>query len=591
MQIKEVQISNILSIEDATVKFGTEGLVLVDGWNFDDNRANGAGKTAIFNALSFALYGQVPRKITVSQILRRGAKAGYASASVETAGGTYSVTRSRPAAVEYRLNGEVIDITQEEFERYIGLNYEQFQIAMYSAQPGLHESKKFLEQNDRNKKEFILSLMNLNFFRNCEKEANVDAKKLEAEIQQKKIELQGHIAKIQAYTESLVDEDAVKSEIRVHQEEIEGYKKQIIRDSVDRPDLSKFDEIEQKIHEKRAKFNQIRQQIAILRNEYDQKKRLDVPYVPRQPDASCPECGTHLSVTGTNVTRHTDESAILARHEEQRKVLQNDMQSIAQEINRLDDDLAAEQEIDKLVSQIKQKKHDSLSAYESYQRHRFQLENAISQREQKIRTLEDAATKSKELSSNIQILKGKAKECTEIIQEHIKEVELLKAAASVFSPTGAPAYIMDSVVDSFNDCVSKYVQLIWPNASYSLQTYKENKKDKTQKAQFSEQLEIAGKEVSIGSLSGGEARALSIAVDFAIIDILSQNFSIQINPVVLDEPFDGLDSVGRETVVDLLENLSIDRQIWVIDHASESKAMFSQVLRVEKHGGVTKVVS
>lgn len=591
MQIKELVIHNIMSIDDAIIEFGDSGLVLVDGWNFDANRANGAGKTAIFNALSFALYGEVPRKITITQVLRRGTKEGFAIASVQTKDGLYTVKRSRPSAVKYELNGQDIDITQEEFEEKIGLNYEQFQICMYSAQGGLYRPKKFLEQNDRDKKEFILSLMNLNFFRNCEKEANTRAKRIEAEINQKKIELQGYIAKIQAYSESLVDKDEVDNSIKLLQEEIQGFQEEIKNSTVDRPDLSKFDALEAKIQEKRDKYNQLRYELSLTRNEYEQKKRLDVPYVERKPDAQCPKCSADLSITGTNVALHEDESERIKQHEVFREQLRTDMSGLAREINGLEDKLSSEREINQLESQVKQKKRDTLQSYEDYQKHRGELERAISQREMKITQLQEMLAKSDQIAQNIDTLKSSARKTKDEIEALGNETEILKAASQVFSPTGAPAYIMDSVVDSFNDAVSRCIQLIWPGASYHIQTFKESKKDKTKKAQFSEHLNIHGKDVSPGSLSGGEARAFSLAVDFAIIEILSQNFSIKMNPIVLDEPFDGLDSVGRETVVDLLEQLSDNYQIWVVDHASESKSLFSDVVRVEKHGGVSKVIT
>ena len=76
MNILSVEINNILSIENATLDFSDSGLVLVEGWNHDASRANGAGKTAIFNAITFALYDKLPRKVTASEILRRGAKTG-----------------------------------------------------------------------------------------------------------------------------------------------------------------------------------------------------------------------------------------------------------------------------------------------------------------------------------------------------------------------------------------------------------------------------------------------------------------------------------------------------------------------------------
>ena len=182
-----------------------------------------------------------------------------------------------------------------------------------------------------------------------------------------------------------------------------------------------------------------------------------------------------------------------------------------------------------------------------------------------------------------------ATEANNRINDIIKEKEILNTVAVFFEPTGAPAYIMDSVVDSFNDSVTDYINHIWPNASYSLQTYKQNK-DKSISSKFSESLMINGKSTSIGSLSGGELRALSLAVDFSIIDILNNKFSINLNPIILDEPFNGLDMEGKEMVIELLEKLAVDREIWVVDHASEAKSLFSRTVRVEKRNGTSSIL-
>ena len=185
-------------------------------------------------------------------------------------------------------------------------------------------------------------------------------------------------------------------------------------------------------------------------------------------------------------------------------------------------------------------------------------------------------------------LKVKAKASKDAIESADQDVELLKAASYIFSPIDAPAYIMDNMIDSFNDVVGEYINMIWPNASYSLQSFKENK-DGSQSAKFSETLTVNGRSVSIGSLSGGEMRALSLALDFAILRVMRDTLSVQLNPIILDEPFDGLDSIGRELVIELLEQLSVNHCIIVIDHASEAKALFNKVIRVEKRGGISSV--
>ena len=137
--------------------------------------------------------------------------------------------------------------------------------------------------------------------------------------------------------------------------------------------------------------------------------------------------------------------------------------------------------------------------------------------------------------------------------------------------------------------MAKYVDMIWPNATYTLQTFKETKSG-DMRAKFSENLNIGGTSVSVGSLSGGEYRCMSLAMDFAVINVLETMFSKKVNPVILDEPFNDLDASNRERVVDLLEKIATNRNIVVVDHASEAKSMFSDVTKIVKRNGVSSLV-
>ena len=79
-------------------------------------------------------------------------------------------------------------------------------------------------------------------------------------------------------------------------------------------------------------------------------------------------------------------------------------------------------------------------------------------------------------------------------------------------------------------------------------------------------------------------------MDFAAIDILNTICGVRLNPIILDEPFGALDNANRERVLELLEQLSQERQILVIDHSSEAKVSFSNVLKVEKRNGISAMV-
>lgn len=586
MQILDIEINNILSIENASLSFDSNGLILIDGWSYDENRANGAGKTAIANALCWGLFDELPRKITKTEVLRKGAKTGFVCVRVKTMNGVYKVIRKRPNAVEFFHEDLPVSISQQEFEKYIGLTYTQFVATMYAAQGS---ADRFLFLNDAKKKEFILNLMNMNFFAACQKEANLQIKELEQVISNKKIELQGHLSKIQVYAESLGSIAETEQQITRIESELVQLQGQLTQFSnISKPDFSKYDDLEQKIRSKRQQFNQVRSDIAVLRSQYNQKSLLDRDFVSCPPDANCPACSVPLSISGKSVVLAADETAKKAAHDKNRLSVQHEMSVIAKQINELEDKLLREKELDALESKIKADKQANSVEYDRAIASMNDCNRIINNKNTELNYARHSLNVALENKNKIADLKVKAKASKDAIESADQDVELLKAASYIFSPIGAPAYIMDNMIDSFNDVVGEYINMIWPNASYSLQSFKENK-DGSQSAKFSETLTVNGRSVSIGSLSGGEMRALSLALDFAILRVMRDTLSVQLNPIILDEPFDGLDSIGRELVIELLEQLSVNHCIIVIDHASEAKALFNKVIKVEKRGGISSV--
>ena len=68
---------------------------------------------------------------------------------------------------------------------------------------------------------------------------------------------------------------------------------------------------------------------------------------------------------------------------------------------------------------------------------------------------------------------------------------VFKEVSQMFSSTGAPAYVMDTIVDTFNSAVNEHIALIWPSAHYELKSHKE-KKTGDAVAKFSDNLIING---------------------------------------------------------------------------------------------------
>jgi DNA repair exonuclease SbcCD ATPase subunit len=426
---------------------------------------------------------------------------------------------------------------------------------------------------DTDKKKFLLQLLGLNVFSEAKKTTDLKIKDLEGSLAEFKSKREVVESKIDIYSESLIDTNVYDHHIQLALIELQEFNKEINDlSSIERPDISALAKLESDINTKQTIFATTK---ALRTQHHRRYKELDLEIQDYDPNVKCSECGS---------TKDSEEARL--SHTGHQTEMKKKLAVIKADIDNCDLILIKEESIKNLSTKLKERKHNETRAYEKAHNRILELRNAVNNKTKDLSGLRLKLEQDSELQSKIKVLRANLDKYLAEAKDLSIDIELYKTIASLYSPTGAQAYILDSVIDFFNDAVDKHIELVWPNASYTLTSYKENVKGDIT-AKFSEILTMDGKEVSVGSLSGGELKALSLCVDFSILDILETQFGIALNPIILDEPFEGLDAAGREIVIELLEKLAQTRQIFVIDHATEAKAMFSQVIRVEKRSGVT----
>ena len=589
MIIKSLKINNILSISDIEINFNTSGLVLLEGWNYDENRSNASGKTSIFNALCFALYGNVPRNVFKSEIMRKGQKKSYAICEIELGTDIYSVERHIPTNLIFKKNNEVLNINQEEFESILQMNYDQFLITMYVAQ---NSDSRFLSLNDTDKKDFILNLMKLEKFNDYQ----LECRNKIIEIDRVNHKYKTDIDSLESNVDFLKNQCDLIDLFKKQIDNKSNIKEQLLKEIqelllIKKPEsgFSKYDEIRAKIKDKRDLINTSKVQIAQINYEIESLKKSKHNF-NNNPNSQCPVCSSKLFNINNNLIAEKDvlESNLIkqkANNEIDIKIneLSNSKESLLKVVSQ-------EKDIDILETKVRKKESDENNEYNNAQITISQKKSELSILESSIKDLDEKIKNNDEKLNKIKELEQKIKETTVLYDDNTNHLTLLESLSLIFSSKGAPSYIMEDFVDSFNEAIQDNITCIWSSASYILQTFKVNKDGKTT-AKFSDQLIIDSNERSVGSLSGGEYKSLSLAVDFAILDILEKKFNMRMSPIILDEPFDAIDSIGREIIMNLLDNLSSKRQIWVVDHYSETKAVFSDIVKVEKRNGISTLAS
>ena len=159
-----IKAKNFMSWENLEFKV-VDGVTLIQGFNNDDNTPEGSGKSAILNALSWGLYGKIPKDAKVDDVIRKGTKSCIVEIELEKC----TVVRSRnPNDLVLKVNNTNEEIkgkdsreTQTIIEEYIGLSFETFCQSVYFAQ---NYPNKFITANQENKGKILSEIQNLKQF-------------------------------------------------------------------------------------------------------------------------------------------------------------------------------------------------------------------------------------------------------------------------------------------------------------------------------------------------------------------------------------------------------------------------------------------
>jgi DNA repair exonuclease SbcCD ATPase subunit len=90
--------------------------------------------------------------------------------------------------------------------------------------------------------------------------------------------------------------------------------------------------------------------------------------------------------------------------------------------------------------------------------------------------------------------------------------------------------------------------------------------------------------IPIKTLSGGERTSADFAIDLAVGEMIENMTQKGVNFLIIDEGFDGLDSISKIECLEILKNLNTDKKILMVDHSSEVKEMLCDTIVVKRIG-------
>lgn len=161
----------------------------------------------------------------------------------------------------------------------------------------------------------------------------------------------------------------------------------------------------------------------------------------------------------------------------------------------------------------------------------------------------------------------------------------------VLSRTGFLSALFTEILDEIGLETNKILQQVSNTAEVSIRfvSEQENKSGKTVRG-IRAQVTIRGHEAGLrAGASGGMQTAIRLAVRFAVRAVASRRTGVYPGWVCLDEPFNGLGPVEKETCMEILKIVAEKDLVMVVDHGSEFQALFDQEICLVLDKGVTRI--
>lgn len=609
--------TNFLSYQSLDVELSKAGVVLIEGNNLDDKDAlsNGAGKSAIIEALYYVMTGDTLRGTSVGDITRNGAKGGCSVIlEIEMRDGRM-LEISRVRKVKGLVDGVHLKIDGNEFhsdnpqvyiEEATGIDKRLFkQVVVF----GQEVNTLFAASTDAERKSLLENLCSGSQF----EPVSDAAKRVRDDVMQSMQSMQGKLnSAFIALDKAQHEHDRVKKLRddfdRLRQFRIEE-KKDIINSleanramlEETRKDLIKqLDEAQGKLEisettnvptmqfardkikaltEERVRLGTdagvaeaearrlVKQRDSMLRDTVCSTCGQDLPVNKEQIHVSITKLSNQINANGTLVANAKDE---MLKINHAIKKIEDNISGAESQHRHLQDALSdAEADVKQITFQIErdtERIEDAKSALEQIEKN---TENPHTYHVEKYaREMQEADKQINKLEDGLKSL--------EDLQPYVSE------AVKLFGNQGLKTFLFDSLAPRITELANEALQVLSSGSlSISLTTERKASGEKI----VLDVVNHLGAPAYKGN-SGGQKRK----IDFALCWAISQIVDGTVNVFFIDEAFDGLDALAIERVNELIQKRKGDASVFVVTHRQEFKEFFSQVWVAEKSGGISRLI-
>ena len=534
---------------------------------------NGAGKSTILDALSYALYNKPFRNINKPQLLNSINQKGLVvEIEFNIANDQYMIRRGmKPNVFEIARNGTLVnqDAASRDYQEYLEKNILKLNHKSFSQIVVLGSASfvPFMQLTAANRRAVIEDLLDIQIFsvmntilkslltENKNKIVDTDYR---ISINREKVKLkQEHINKLKQDKEHIIIN--VKSniakcerEIISKQKELEEYRNQVtaLYDTIsDQKKTNKRAEslshLETQLNEKLARIQREKQ----FFHDYD----------------TCPTCRQDINTTFKCEMIKSKENLI--------NEIADGLQSLTEQRQRA---ITRQEEIAEVLSAI-----NNLEKKITSNNSDINLQNTLITRYNE--ELKRYSTEKAEIDTNeLLTLQDELKAAQELKDTLVKDQQVLELVSSLLKDTGIKAKIIKQYIPIMNKLINKYLAAMDFFVNFEInENFEECIKSRYRD------------EFSYASFSEGEKMRLNLAILFAWRAIAKLRNSAATNILFFDEVLDGsLDSAGIDDFMKIISNLTTDTNTFIISHKTDVMAdKFQNIIRFEKHKNFSRMVT
>jgi DNA repair exonuclease SbcCD ATPase subunit len=614
------------------------GLVLVLGDNQDELRMNnnGSGKTSLFDAVDWCLWGVVPKRDHADSIVHNRVEKGEgADVTVHLVDESELPIRIRRYRGIKKKNGVELVVgendltaldsreTQTLIERVLGMDREVYHASVYYAQ---EDKFNFADATDTERMDILTRVLQLESIDEYLDRAKEKVKTAEAYILGNKTRiasLEGELSGLNPesfdHQASQWEEERAQSlreatrQLNEHLDQIKAQQSTLAYEERCRTNLMVLEQAGNTVLD----LSVFDYQISVARGgerTAEQKKaacaaegkalRARFDKIKQTQVGNCSECGQpvtkeHLDVEAAKLEPQLeqlrvqflelekqvrDASARVKEAEEQRET-QRRIHYEADQVNR--DKLA---EARNLMAQVEQAK-----AYvKNAEAHCAHLRGLMAKTQQKVNPWRQ---KQAEVVERKQQLEAERGQLLATIQQQEFDCEYLRYWVEGFGAKGLKSYILDSRLQEMTDAANEWVLLLTGGTMWvRFETQTQGRSTKKLSNRINLRVWRYNRDGTITeqgyrSWSGGEKQRVSWAVDFGLSRLVAARATKRYDMMILDEVFVHVDRAGGEAVVEMLQKLGTEKSsIFVIEQNADFQNHFEQTIVIRKDHGCSQII-